>query len=92
VNEVADGYVFSRPEQDRIQLLNPIAACILEVRDGNLLAGGMPALVAAGTTQYDGSSLPGYSSYQLQFTTAGLPASRPFTSELVGNMPTSFEK
>jgi hypothetical protein len=44
-----------------------------------------------GTTQYDGSSPPGYSLYTLQCTTAGLPASNPFTSELVGNMPTTFE-
>ena len=44
-----------------------------------------------GTTQYDGSSPPGYSLYELQATTAGLPASSPFASELVGNMPTTFE-
>ena len=43
-----------------------------------------------GTTQYDGSSPPGYSLYELQCTTAGLPAASPFTSELVGNMPTTF--
>ncbi len=44
-----------------------------------------------GTTQYDGSSPPSYSLYQLQCTSAGLPASNPFPSELVGNMPTTFE-
>jgi hypothetical protein len=44
-----------------------------------------------GTTQYDGSSPPSYSLYQLQCTTAGLPASSPFTSALVGNMATTFE-
>jgi hypothetical protein len=44
-----------------------------------------------GTTQYDGSSPPSYSLYKLQSTTAGLPASSPFISELVGNMPTTFE-
>ncbi len=44
-----------------------------------------------GTTQYAGSSPPGYSLYQLQCTTAGLPASNPFTSGLVGSLPTTFE-
>jgi hypothetical protein len=44
-----------------------------------------------GTTQYDGSSPPSYSLYRLQCTTGGLPASSPFASELVGNMPTTFE-
>ena len=43
-----------------------------------------------GTTQYDGSSPPSYSLYQLQCTTSGLPASDPFTSALVGDMPTTF--
>ncbi len=44
-----------------------------------------------GTTQYDGSSPPGYALYRLQCTAAGLPASSPFTSEFVGDMPTTFE-
>lgn len=44
-----------------------------------------------GTTQYDASSPPSYSLYRLQCTTAGLPASSPFASELVGDMPTTFE-
>lgn len=44
-----------------------------------------------GITEYDGSSPPGYSLYQLQCTANGLPASDPFTSELVGNMPMTFE-
>ena len=44
-----------------------------------------------GTTQYDGSSPPGYSLYRLQATSAGLPASTPFPSELVGEMPTTFD-
>ncbi len=44
----------------------------------------------SGAIQYDGSSPPGYSLYQLQCTTDGLPASSPFTSELVGDMPTTF--
>jgi hypothetical protein len=43
-----------------------------------------------GTTQYGASSPPSYSLYKLQCTTAGLPASSPFTSALVGNMPTTF--
>lgn len=43
-----------------------------------------------GTTQYAGSSPPGYSLYRLQCTSAGAPASSPFASELVGNMPTTF--
>jgi len=44
-----------------------------------------------GTTQYSGSSPPGYSLYRLQPTTAGLPAASPFTSALVGEMPTTFQ-
>jgi hypothetical protein len=44
-----------------------------------------------GTTQVAASSLPSYSLYKLQCTTAGLPASSPFPSELVGDMPTTFE-
>ena len=44
-----------------------------------------------GTTQYSGSSPPNYSLYRLQCTTNGLPASDPFQSELIGNMPTTFE-
>ncbi len=44
-----------------------------------------------GTTQFASSSLPSYSLYKLQSTTGGLPASSPFPSELVGNMPTTFE-
>ena len=43
-----------------------------------------------GTTQLSGSSPPGYSLYKLQPTTGGLPASDPFPSELVGDMPTTF--
>lgn len=45
-----------------------------------------------GTTQYDGSSPPSYSLYQLQATTGGLPSSDPFLSEFVGDMPTTFEE
>lgn len=43
-----------------------------------------------GTTEYDGSSPPSYSLYQLQCTTNGLPESSPFPSEFVGDMPTTF--
>lgn len=43
-----------------------------------------------GTTQYSASSPPGYSLYRLQPTSAGSPASSPFASALVGNMPTTF--
>jgi len=43
-----------------------------------------------GTTQLTGSSPPSYSLYKLQPTTAGLPAADPFTSEFVGDMPTTF--
>jgi len=44
-----------------------------------------------GTTQIDASSPPSYSLYELQCTTAGAPASSPFLSELIGNMPTTFD-
>ena len=43
-----------------------------------------------GTTQFVGSSPPSYSLYQLHCTTNGLPASSPFLSAFVGDMPTSF--
>jgi hypothetical protein len=43
-----------------------------------------------GTTQYSASSPPSYSLYRLQVTSGGLPASSPFLSELVGEMPTTF--
>src|SRR6476620_453647 len=44
-----------------------------------------------GTTQIDASSPPSYSLYKLECTTAGAPASNPFLSELIGNMPTTFD-
>jgi hypothetical protein len=43
-----------------------------------------------GTTEYSGSSPPSYSLYKLQCTTAGIPATDPFPSEFVGDMPTTF--
>ena len=43
-----------------------------------------------GTTQLSASVPPGHSLYRLQCTTAGLPASDPFTSEWVGDMPTAI--
>ncbi len=47
VNAVTDGFVVSRPDHDRIHFLNPTAAFILEICDGNLQARELPALVAA---------------------------------------------
>ena len=44
-----------------------------------------------GTTQLNASSPPSLSLYKLQPTTGGLPASSPFLSELIGDMPTTFE-
>jgi hypothetical protein len=43
-----------------------------------------------GTTQYSASSPQSYSLYKLQCTTAGFPAANPFTSEFVGDMPTTL--
>lgn len=44
-----------------------------------------------GTTQYNASSPPSNSLYQLHCTTNGLPAHDQFSSELIGNMPNYFE-
>jgi hypothetical protein len=44
-----------------------------------------------GTTQIDASSPPSYSLYKLECTTDGAPASSPFLSALIGNMPTTFD-
>jgi len=44
-----------------------------------------------GTTQLGASSPGSYSLYRLQPTTAGLPASDPFPSAFVGDMPTTFQ-
>jgi hypothetical protein len=50
-----------------------------------------PDGVLWGTTQFSASSPQGYSLYRLQCTTAGLPAASPFTSELIGAMPDTFQ-
>ena len=44
---VTDGFVISRRDHDRIHFLNPTAAFILEICDGNLQARELPDLVAA---------------------------------------------
>ncbi len=44
-----------------------------------------------GTTQIDASSPPGLALYRLQPTSAGLPASSPFASQAVGDLPTTFQ-
>lgn len=43
-----------------------------------------------GVTEYSGSSPPSYELYKLQCTINELPATDPFTSELIGNMSTTF--
>jgi len=48
LNEVIDGFVAYDPGRDRIHFLNPTAAFVLESCDGQLRAGELPALVAAG--------------------------------------------
>ena len=47
LSAVTDGFVVSRPDHDRIHFLNPTAAFILEVCDGQLQARELPELVAA---------------------------------------------
>jgi hypothetical protein len=47
LSAVTDGFVVSRPDHDRIHFLNPTAAFILEICDGNLQARELPDLVAA---------------------------------------------
>lgn len=48
LREVVDGFVAYDPRRDRIHFLNPTAAFVLESCDGELRAGEIPALVAAG--------------------------------------------
>jgi Coenzyme PQQ synthesis protein D (PqqD) len=48
LTEVVDGFVVYDPSRDRIHFLNPTAAFVLESCDGEILAGELPALVAAG--------------------------------------------
>lgn len=47
IAEVTDGYVASRADGARIHYLNPSAALILELCDGNLPAAELPALLAS---------------------------------------------
>jgi hypothetical protein len=47
LSAVTDGFVVSRADHDRIHFLNPTAALILEICDGNLKARELPELVAA---------------------------------------------
>lgn len=47
LSPVTDGFVVSRPGNDRIHFLNPTAAFILESCAGNLQALELPDLVAA---------------------------------------------
>lgn len=47
VSAVTDGFVVASPDHGRIHFLNPTAAFILEICDGNLQASEMPDLVAA---------------------------------------------
>ena len=47
LSPVTDGFVVSRPGNDRIQFLNPTAAFILESCAGSLQARELPDLVAA---------------------------------------------
>lgn len=44
-----------------------------------------------GTTQYRASSPPSYSLYRLRCTDGALPVASPFPSELIGEMPSTFE-
>jgi len=47
INEVADGYVIYDPNQDRVHYLNHTAGVILELCNGRVSAGELPALVQA---------------------------------------------
>ena len=48
LREVVDGFVAYDPVRDRIHFLNPTAAFVLESCDGEIRAGELPALLAAG--------------------------------------------
>jgi hypothetical protein len=74
----------------KIRATGSISGPITPQPPGQLWSVFHSAGVLWGTTQYAGSSSPSYSLYRLQCTTAGLPASSPFLSELVGTMPTTF--
>lgn len=45
VNAIADGYVIYDPSRDRIHYLNHTAVLVLELCDGSVAAGDLPALL-----------------------------------------------
>jgi hypothetical protein len=45
ISEVADGYVIYDPKQDRVHYLNQTAGVILELCNGQLSVGELPALI-----------------------------------------------
>jgi hypothetical protein len=47
ISEVADGYVIYDPKQDRVHYLNQTAGVILELCNGQLSVGELPALIQA---------------------------------------------
>ena len=48
VNEVPDGYVVYQSSKDRVHFLNPIAAVIFELCDGNHTAADIRSILVAG--------------------------------------------
>jgi len=55
VNEVPDGYVVYQSSKDRVHFLNPVAAVIFELCDGNHTADDIRSILIAG---YELSSFP----------------------------------
>ena len=47
ISEVADGYVIYDPKQDRVHYQNQTAGVILELCNGRLSVGELPALIQA---------------------------------------------
>jgi hypothetical protein len=45
VSEVTDGYVIYDPKRDRVHYLNQTAVLILELCNGQVTAGALPALI-----------------------------------------------
>ena len=47
INEISDGYIIYDPRQDRVHYLNQTAVLILELCNGEVTVGALPALVQA---------------------------------------------
>jgi hypothetical protein len=47
INAVSDGYIVYQPDRDRVHYLNHTAALVLELCNGQVIAGDIPGLLKA---------------------------------------------